>query len=347
MEYTDNRIPFNYKKRKPKMRSFCYNCGKSSHLSKQCKEPCISYGIILFYPYQTEIFLASQSFKNKLMKNYLINTIQQVNDNQSLLQFDQIKEKITNQLQSIDDPKSNEVTLKYLLILDRHTPDYVQIIKGNYSLNDVTYLKTLISRLTHTEVQLIEKHDLQTLFLKYSIFSNKNALEAYKDQYLKSNELFTKLKKGTLNDQYQFVQFSQIVKEVKPDWNEPNWGFPKGRRRRFNKEKDLECAMREFKEETGIDNSNYDIITQFPPLEEMVNGSDGKVYKHVYYLAKAKSYVPLYLNPYNKLQLSEIRKIGWFTYEEALEMIREYQISKKNILTIAHDYCTQIIKNID
>ena len=39
---------------------------------------------------------------------------------------------------------------------------------------------------------------------------------------------------------------------------EPEWGFPKGRRN--NKEKDINCAIREFYEETNFDNQDYQIL---------------------------------------------------------------------------------------
>ena len=38
----------------------------------------------------------------------------------------------------------------------------------------------------------------------------------------------------------------------------------------------------------------------------------------------------------NNFQLSEVSNIGWFTLEESLEMIRPYNLEKK-----------QVIKNID
>ena len=61
-------------------------------------------------------------------------------------------------------------------------------------------------------------------------------------------------------------------------WDEPEWGFPKGRRN--YKEKDLECALREFEEETGIQKSSLTIIKNLNPFEEIFTGSNLKSYKH-------------------------------------------------------------------
>ena len=49
--------------------------------------------------------------------------------------------------------------------------------------------------------------------------------------------------------------FDIINKEVPIVYESPEWGFPKGRRNMH--ESDLDCAKREFEEETGIDESFY------------------------------------------------------------------------------------------
>jgi ADP-ribose pyrophosphatase YjhB (NUDIX family) len=51
------------------------------------------------------------------------------------------------------------------------------------------------------------------------------------------------------------INLNQLIDESnKYDvWSEPEWGFPKGRRN--YQEKDYECAVREFCEETGYKQS--------------------------------------------------------------------------------------------
>ena len=61
-------------------------------------------------------------------------------------------------------------------------------------------------------------------------------------------------------------------------WNEAEWGFPKGRRN--YQEKDFECALREFTEETGINSKNLHNIQNILPFEEIFTGSNYKSYKH-------------------------------------------------------------------
>ena len=58
---------------------------------------------------------------------------------------------------------------------------------------------------------------------------------------------------------------------------------PKGRRN--YKEKDLECALREFEEETGISSLRLNVVENVLPFEETFIGTNHKSYKHKYFLA--------------------------------------------------------------
>jgi 8-oxo-dGTP pyrophosphatase MutT (NUDIX family) len=55
-------------------------------------------------------------------------------------------------------------------------------------------------------------------------------------------------------------------KELVNDFNEPEWGFPKGRRN--PNEKNLKCALREFWEETGIVKSKLIVLNKLFPIQE-------------------------------------------------------------------------------
>ena len=119
-------------------------------------------------------------------------------------------------------------------------------------------------------------------------------------------------------------------------WSEPEWGFPKGRRNYI--EKDLECALREFEEETGYNKNNLIIIKNLNPFEEIFTGSNLKSYKHKYFLTKIDVNDSLVDTTYQK---SEIGDMKWFSYEECLEKIRDYNIEKIQILNSIH----QLLKN--
>ena len=140
----------------------------------------------------------------------------------------------------------------------------------------------------------------------------------------------TKLKSGVLcgNDYYTL---ETLIKSVEDTWEEPEWGFPKGRRN--YQEKDIACATREFEEETGYSPSSLKIIQNLCPIEEIFTGSNYKSYKHCYFLAKmdeSDSEIPV---NYQKTEVSAVR---WFTHDEALMKIRPYNLEKKEVLTRAN-----------
>merc|ERR1712196_590321 len=74
----------------------------------------------------------------------------------------------------------------------------------------------------------------------------------------------------------------RLLMEKKDYWLEPEWEFPKGRKN--YQENELDCAIREFSEETGIDSELINIISNLQPLEEMYIGTNLNFYKHKYFL---------------------------------------------------------------
>jgi 8-oxo-dGTP pyrophosphatase MutT (NUDIX family) len=116
-------------------------------------------------------------------------------------------------------------------------------------------------------------------------------------------------------------------------WTEPEWGFPKGRRN--PNESDLVGAIREFKEETSLKESSFQIIQNIEPLVESFKGSNQINYCHKYYLAICSSDVAVAMDPTNPHMSREIGSIGWFSLEDALAKIRSRDTEKRIILARA------------
>jgi len=146
----------------------------------------------------------------------------------------------------------------------------------------------------------------------------------YKSEYTSSKEKFAMLTLGIKLKTGEF-NLASLIKESHTSWNEPEWGFPKGRRN--IQEKDLSCAVREFEEETGCSKEDLKLIYNLLPVEELFTGSNYKSYKHKYYLAYMDDNVNL-----KNYQKSEVSKIEWKTYNECLEQIRPYNEEKIDIL---------------
>lgn len=159
----------------------------------------------------------------------------------------------------------------------------------------------------------------------------KKETKQYHNEYDVSKKKFNKLKKGIFYNN-TFISLETIHNNNEINWLEPEWGFPKGRRNL--KETNLECAIREFEEETSIKRNNFDILLQINPIEEIFSGTNNIRYKHIYYVAVAKDNVKdnFKIDKNNFNQVTEISTIKWHKFKEGFESIRNYNIEKRNVL---------------
>ena len=134
--------------------------------------------------------------------------------------------------------------------------------------------------------------------------------------------------KNGVNINETTVTLNDIIQKSTTNWQETEWEFPKGRRN--HKEKDLECALREFEEETGILQTKITIIENVLPFEEIYIGTNHKSYKHKYFLAY---YSNDSLDDLNNYQIEEVSKLEWKTIDQCLESIRPYNLEKRKLIT--------------
>ena len=122
-----------------------------------------------------------------------------------------------------------------------------------------------------------------------------------------------------------------MINECPTKWDEPEWGFPKGKRN-YN-ESDIDCALREFYEETGIKSRNMTfVINNLAPHEEIFMGSNYKSYKHRYFLMYV-DYNTSVAEKMTDMDKFEISKVEWKSFNECLGAIRPYNLEKKRILS--------------
>ena len=123
------------------------------------------------------------------------------------------------------------------------------------------------------------------------------------------------------------MNLETLVNGSLTEWEEPEWGFAKGRRN--YQEKDINCALREFQEETGYSKNSVNILQNVIPFEEIFTGSNYKSYKHCYYIAHINSQT----KPISNFQRTEVSKLEWKTFVEALDIIRPYNLEKISVLS--------------
>ena len=202
----------------------------------------------------------------------------------------------------------DNIQKKYLMICRSKSFGYIEFLSGNYTTNNNIQIQYLIDEMSIEEKNKLLTWDFSDLWT--DIWHKKPIDE-------RSRKKFLVLKDG-------FLKF--MIENSSSRWETPEWEFPKGRKK--IQEKMVECAIREFVEETGYTKNDIKIIDNVVPYEEVFIGSNVKSYKHKYYLAiLVGNIVPL-----NAIQYSEILSMKWFSYEECLENIRIYSIEKKNII---------------
>jgi len=225
----------------------------------------------------------------------------------------------------------NNGSIEYLMIRRKDTLGFIDFIRGKYSTSNKEYIMNMIKQMTISEKHQLVSNSFEQVWT--NIWGHSNISSQYKAEENISKTKFNQLKNG-IQYKGQTYTLTDIVNEsIKFDnWDEPEWGFPKGRRN--TNEPDLNCALREFSEETGFNIDNLKLIENIYPFEENFTGSNYKSYKHRYFITYMDFKDTLNMNNY---EVTEVSKMEWKTYEDCLLSIRNYNLEKQNMLTKIHN----------
>jgi hypothetical protein len=287
----------------------CSKCDKSGHDFKNCKNPTISYGIILIKLDIEEKELIS-------FIEYLTNIKKNIN----AINFEKYKK---------DSSKKNKI--KYLMITRRHSLGYIEFIRGRYSVENTSGLISLFQQMTQKEIDRIGETNFDKIWNDF--WNNTIRFSLHDTEYNKSKFKYIKLVNATIDLNLDFY-----VKNVKALYEKNEIGFAKGRKSKYKQETDMECALREFEEETGVNKENISIVSDEAIIEYMT-GTNGLKYQHNYYLAIAEN------DCIGNIQYDEVESIYFLTFNEAIENIRPYHIEKKNIITKINYFIDQELSN--
>ena len=219
---------------------------------------------------------------------------------------------------------------QFLMIRRKDSFGYIDFIRGKYSPYNIEQLQHTINEMSVHEKQQIITEQFSTLWTNMwgntseSQFRSEEAISIKKFDLI-THGVYVNDVKYTLRD---------LVEKSNTAWTETEWEFPKGRRN--PQERDLDCGLREFEEETGYSQDRVFIVENILPFEEIFIGSNHKSYKHKYFLAymnECKNQDKDDVVNLQKYQKTEVSKLAWKTYDECLKSIRPYNLEKKKIIT--------------
>lgn len=125
--------------------------------------------------------------------------------------------------------------------------------------------------------------------------------EQYKIKYFTYdelwNDLFCGFKKVSifLKDKYnKYLPFMKnYIKYIKSKQPIIGWSFPKGKP--DGNENPMDCALREFEEETSISSSVIELCSKIPTIEHTFKGTNDKYYTSCFFIGKTtKLFKPNY-----------------------------------------------------
>lgn len=220
-------------------------------------------------------------------------------------------------LRGIKDPLTlpcDTSTTRILMVKRKDSMAYMEFIRGKYNPSDSTYIQRLMKHMTTQERTNIISEDFDTLWT--------NLWGLGRDTH--STEYFS------AKESYDMLDRKHLVNTTVSNFTQPEWGFPKGRRSKG--ETDLECANREFWEETNVTSDAYTVLPLLPFIETFTGTNDVR-YKHIYFVAllKDSSILPNEKN-LTTMQKREVSEVEWKTLSDARRDTRPHYSERKKIL---------------
>lgn len=201
--------------------------------------------------------------------------------------------------------------VELLMIRRKDSMSYTEFIRGKYNPSDTQYVKCLLSNMTQDEIIALNTQPFELLWAKLWNFADRHEHEM-----------------PISHEKFKLV--AHIVKEVSSVYSEPEWGFPKGRR--FRCESDVQCAEREFIEETNICRNAFVFVKDVEFTETFV-GTNGTPYQHKYFLAIMRHPEQFDLDQkFTILQKREISAIAWKSLNECEQLTRPHYTGRNALL---------------
>lgn len=238
----------------------------------------------------------------------------------------------------------NDVARQYeiLMVRKRCTYAFISFVSGRYCRNDERTIMDLLNAMTNQEkldvlsldfdilwwrLWLARSHEYVTthgLPLKANPADSKEWMTIYEKRTLWSlmsteqsstrQSLYVK-KKAKFERSFLIDNGILLERLVRASQGSKNlmWDVPRGGK--DGCESDLECAIREFEEETGVKKKDYRILYGAPPFKYSYT-DDGITYNDTFYIAVEENKILPRISFKTQTQIVEIDNIGWMGISE-------------------------------
>jgi 8-oxo-dGTP pyrophosphatase MutT (NUDIX family) len=244
--------------------------------------------------------------------------------------------------------------IEVLMVKKRTTFSFVEFVLGRYKYNDTNHVLYLLDHMSSEEKLDIWSLDFGKMWYRIwlvdpdSIYTSDN-FKLSEEKYSKYNHCKHYFQNNFVKD--KGVRIRQLLS--KSHTTETLWELPKGRLV-HPQEKILNCAIREFEEETQIPPSEYRILD---PEPYTCSAQNGKIcYLSQYFLAALYS-DSKYQNPYNlrldynnPQQITEIIGMQWMDLDKVRvsdPLNRSYPLLKKMSRILRKKYRFKLLEQLD
>lgn len=259
---------------------YCNNCGLKGHIQRDCRNPVLSCGNLIFR-------------------------------------------------KDTEEPQ-------VLMIQRKDSLCFIEFVRGKYDVFNIDYIQILIDKFTVDEKRSIINHSFDELWSTLWMIDIETIQK--NSDYHKGHDKFMRLSTGFhFKKRDIFINLQYFVDNSKTNYMMTEWEFPKGRRN--HRESDLDCAKREFNEETNYNCDDYKLIMNLEPFTEEFVGENRVRYKYLYYIGYLTNLEKeVFIDITNKDQVTELKDIKWVTKSESLEMIRDYHHTRFKIINDIFDF---------
>ena len=215
--------------------------------------------------------------------------------------------------------------LKYLVCQRRDSISYIQYLQDLIEEKNILKYINLMSKEEKKRcLEYYYKNDTHSIWKDLWV-NNKSKI--YINEYNRCTKMFP----------INMKKYIEYFKDDSIGQKENQWFFPKGRIHK--NENEIDCAIREFEEETNISSKSI-YVNKNVTFEEYYIGSNNLIYRTIYYVAyipyipkKTYKYYPN--NIRKKFISSEIYDMEWLDFNDMINLLDK---TKKDILTKVNNY---------